>query len=50
MSREIFYSGLVQLEKSVKTNLQAFADYGADGVELFLDGPNGTIRKPAFLM
>ncbi|WP_121616477.1 sugar phosphate isomerase/epimerase family protein [Virgibacillus halodenitrificans] len=48
MTREIFYSGLVQLEKPVKTNLQAFADYGADGVELFLDGPQWNDKEARF--
>ncbi|GAA0440781.1 sugar phosphate isomerase/epimerase [Lentibacillus halophilus] len=48
MSRKIFYSGLVQLEKSVPTNLQAFADYDADGVELFLDGPQWNNKQAGF--
>lgn len=45
MPRKIFYSGLVQLEKPVKANLKAFADNGADGVELFLDGPQWNDKK-----
>lgn len=48
MSRTIFYSGLVQLEKPVTTNLTAFTDYGADGVELFLDGPEWNNKDEAF--
>jgi sugar phosphate isomerase/epimerase len=48
MSRTIFYSGLVQLEKPVITNLAAFAYYGADGVELFLDGPQWNDKDESF--
>jgi sugar phosphate isomerase/epimerase len=48
MSRAIFYSGLVQLEKPVTSNLTAFANYGADGVELFLDGPEWNDKDERF--
>lgn len=48
MSRTIFYSGLVQLEKPVNTNLDSFANFGADGVELFLDGPQWNNKDEAF--
>ncbi|TRM10568.1 sugar phosphate isomerase/epimerase [Lentibacillus cibarius] len=48
MPRKIFYSGLVQLEKPIITNLDAFFDYGADGVELFLDGPQWNDKQASF--
>lgn len=48
MSRSIFYSGLVQLEKPVTTNLTAFAEFGADGVELFIDGPEWNDKEVSF--
>lgn len=48
MPRKIFYSGLVQLEKSVAANLEAFVDYAADGVELFIDGPQWNDKKARF--
>jgi len=48
MSRKIYYSGLVQLEKTVATNLAAFAKHGAEAVEIFIDGPQWDDKDAGF--
>lgn len=48
MSRKIYYSGLVQLEKPVATNLQAYADHGAEAVEIFIDGPQWDDKEEGY--
>lgn len=48
MSRKVYYSGLVQLEKDVSTNLEAFSKYGAEAVEIFIDGPQWNDKDEGF--